>query len=357
MQNVLQPTSRRARLILISLVAVVVVAIRAQESVPPPSRDTAAHIGDTNLQLRTIERIRAGEPYYAAVGAELRKHHYPTIPIVNWRTPLHYEAVAALSVERAGIVLSALAITVIVTGVLVYARCSATKTIASALFLLGAMAASLIARPGGVVFPENWAGVIIALSLNAYVAKQWLIGAALGVLAVFVRELAAPYALVCGLLSFRARRRHESVLWVIGVIVYAVYYAAHAAAASAAIQPGDFSRDDSYIRWLGLPFVLSTLYMYGLLTPLPPVMTSIASGFGLAAVWAQSAPEQLKASLLLYFVLFCAVGQPFDFYWGYVTCAIWGHAFIHGAEGVRALVLAALPLSTRRASGTSPHAR
>jgi hypothetical protein len=153
------------------------------------------------------------------------------------------------------------------------------------------------------------------LSLNASVANQWSIGAALGVFAVFLRELAAPYALVCGLLSFRARRWRESVLWVIGGVAYAVYYVIHAMAASAAIQPGDLSRHDSYIRWLGLSFVVKTLYLNGLLTPLPPVITSIASGVGLAAVWARSAPDQLKVSLLLYFVLFCIVGHPFDYYW------------------------------------------
>jgi hypothetical protein len=311
----------------------------------PPPRDPRS-VGDARLNLETIERIRAGEPYYAAVGDELRKHNYPTSPLVNWRTPLHYKTVAALSVERAGILLFTLGLVAVVTGALAYSRGSPAKALIAGLFLLGAVAPSLFAQPGSVAFPESWAGVLIALSLNAYVAERWLLGAGLGVLAVFIRELSAPFALVCGLLAFRARRRDESIVWVTGGLAYGIYYAVHAAAASAAIEPGDLARAHSYLRWLGLPFVFMTLHLYGWLMPLPAFLTPLAAAFGLAGGWAPSAPVQLTVALPLYFGLFCMVGHPFDFYWGYLTIGIWGHALIHGIQGGSALLRAAIPMAT-----------
>jgi hypothetical protein len=237
---------------------------------------------------------------------------------------------------------------VVITAAFSYSRDSVGRAILGSALLLGAVAPALLVRPGAVVFPETWAGIMIGLSLNAYIARRWLLGAALGVLAVFIRELAAPYALVCFLLALRDRRSSESVVWVLGGLGYGVYYTIHAVAASAAIQPGDLVRAHSYLRWLGLPFVFMTLYTYGWLTPLPAFVTPVAAALGLTGAWAPSAPIHLRATLLTYFALFCAVGQPFDFYWGYLTSPIWGHALAYAAEGSGALIRTALPVVSRR---------
>lgn len=355
-------TPTRARLILVGLLAVVLIGIRGSESVAPPPRDPALQVGDLNLHQWTIERIRAGAPYYAAVGDELRRSGYPTKPIFNWRTPLHYRAVAALSIEGAGILLSGLAMTLVVTGALVYVRYSVLKSLIGALFLLGAMMPVLLVRPGSVLLAEVWTGVFIGLSLNAYVARLWQLGAVLGVVAVFTRELAAPYGLVCGLLAIHARRRHESSIWVIGGLAFGGYYALHAVAASAAIEPGDLAHGHSWVRLLGLPFVFSTLYTYGWLTLLPPPVTPMAAAFGLTAICARTVPPQVSAALVTYVIFFCIVGQPFDFYWGFLTAAIWAHAFVHGPEGTARILGAALRRPTRqhsavagRQSGTDTH--
>jgi len=328
-----------ARLLLTGLALIAAFNLVNRRPVEPPGR-TQGSIGDTNLQLRTIERISRGEGYYAAVGDELRRNGYPTSPIINWRTPLHYSVIAALSVPIAGKLLFLLGIAVVVTGGLAYSTQSAVKACAAGLLLLGAMAPAMLVRPGAVGFPEHWAAMFIALSLNAYVARLWMTGAALGLTALFIRELSGPYALVCTLLAFRAGRRREWKLWVAGGFAYAVYYAIHAYAAVGAIQAGDLVRERSYFQTLGLPFIFMTLYTNGVMTLLPTYVTPVAAAFGMSALWADSAQDQLKASLLLYFILFCVAGQPFNFYWGYLTSPIWAHAFIHAPEGLGALVSA-----------------
>ena len=72
-----------------------------------------------------------------------------------------------------------------------------------------------------------------------------------------------------------------------------------------------------------------------------------------AVAFARSAPPQLTMSLVLYVVLFCAVGQPFNYYWGYVICGIWAHAFVHSWDGVASLIRAALPNVARPFASSS----
>jgi hypothetical protein len=305
-------------------------------------RDPVKSIGDTELQLRTIERLRRGESYYAAVGAELRANQYPTSPIINWRTPLHYRAMATMSVERAGTLLFALGMAVVVTGALAYARESIARAGAAAALLLLSIAPAMLVRPGAVGFPEHWAAAFIALSLNAYIARLWIAGATFAVVAVFLRELAGAYALACVLLAFKARRRAESLLWTAGGVAYIAYFAIHANAAAQSIRPDDIVRESPYLLASGLPFVFATLYVNGLVNLLPSFMTPVAAALGVAGSFAASCPPQLRAAVIGYFVLFCIAGQPFNFYWGYLTAPIWGHAFVHSVEGLRRLVLEAL---------------
>ena len=230
---------------------------------------------------------------------------------------------------------------VVVTGALAYARESIARAGAAAVLLLFSMAPAMLVRPGAVGFPEYWAAAFIGLSLSAYVSRLWFAGAAFGIVAVFLRELAGAYALGCALLAFKARRRAESLLWVAGGVAYVVYFAIHANAAARSIQPDDFVRESSYLLASGLPFVFATLYVNGLINLLPTFMTPLAAALGMSGAFAPSCPPQLRASLIGYFVLFVLAGQPFNFYWGYLTSPIWGHAFVHSLDGLRRLFVVA----------------
>lgn len=332
-------TPTRARIALLVLALVMLAGLRSTSRIPPPPRD-ADRVGDLKLYELTVERLQSGVPYYAAVGGELRRHSYPTVPSFNWRTPLHYELLAALSIDRAAQVLAILAMVVVTSGTLVHATQSWQKGLIAAISLFGAMLPLMVTGPGFVLLAEAWAGVAIALSLNAYVVRRYEIGAACGVAAVFLRELAAPYALVCGLLAAHQRRWREFTFWAIGGVAYSVYYAIHWFNVSAAIQPGDLTHSHSWVRLLGLPFVFKTLYPYGWLPLLPAVVTPIAAAAGLAALATRSAAIHIRAALITYVLFFSVVGQPFDFYWGFVTTGIWAHAFVYSAEGLHALVRA-----------------
>lgn len=291
---------------------------------------------DVDLNTRTIERIRAGEPYYDAVGDELRRGEYPTKPVINWRTPLFYEYVATVSIPAAASILTILGIAAIILGAM-------ARGFWGAIMVTGAVLPALLMRPAGVVLSEVLCGVLLTISIGLYYRSWWLPAALCGLAALFIRELAFPYAAVCGCLALLSKRRTESLVWILGGIAYVVYYGLHAHAAYGHMQAGDLVRQQSYLGSQGYRFVLSTIRVNGFLLLLPAFLTPIAPVAGLAGMAAPEAPRHLVWSVLAFALVFCLVGQPFGFYWGFVTVGLWGYAFTYTPAGARSLLAAWRP--------------
>lgn len=336
-----------ARAVLAALLAFVAIGL-APSSAPPARRLPPAGAGDAQLHLATIDHIRSGEPYYDAVGDELRRQHYPTTSVFNWRTPAHFVAVAYLSVPLAQGVLRLLAFTAVLWTPLALAGGSATVALLGLAFQLGALATGF--RPLAVGVAEVWAGTLIALSLCAYLMQRWPLAAALGVAAVFTRELSVPYALACGVLALVARRRTESAIWVAGGLGYAVYFALHVIQVKAHQLPGDLSQLEPWTRWNGLRFVLDTVRVNGWIALAPRPVAVAFAALGLAGVASPGLPRQVGLPLLAYLLFFACAGQPFNYYWGFVTAPIWAVAAAHGVYGLRRIVVSAQPLAIGRAT-------
>lgn len=298
-----------------------------------PIRPMGRPNSDVELNTRTIERIRAGEPYYDVIGDELRRGDYPTKPVFNWRTPLFYRTVAALSIERGGSLLTALSVTAIILGAM-------ARGLFGGAMVTGAVLPAIFMRPAGIVLPEVMCGVLLTISLGLYYQTLWAAAAVVGLAALFVRELALPYAVLCACLAIAARRRRESLVWIAGTLLYVLYYAFHAHAAYQHIRPDDTVRQQSYFSWQGYTFVLSTIRVNGFLILMPPAVAALAPVAGFAGLAAPAISAQVALGVIVYTAAFCAAGQPFNFYWGFVTTGLWAYAFTYTPTGVRALVRA-----------------
>jgi hypothetical protein len=296
--------------------------------------------GDAFLHLATIERIRAGDPYYDAVGQELRRGRYPATQVFNWRTPAHFVTVATLSVPVARVLLKVLAFSALVLTILALARESRTVMIIGAMAQLGAVATAF--RPMAVGVAEVWTGVLIALSLCAYIRRWWTAAAVLGIAAVFTRELAAPYCVACAVLAMAAHRRREAYVWTAGGLAYAVYFAVHLSQVRAHQLPNDLSHAESWLRWNGLEFIIATLKVNGWIGLAPRSVAVLYMVLALAGGMSPRVPRHITVPLLTYFVLFVFAGQPFNYYWGWVTAPIWAFAAAYGVEGVHWLILSAV---------------
>ena len=195
----------------------------------------------------------------------------------------------------------------------------------------------IVLVPGAVVLHEVWTGVLVALSVCLYLRRQWIPAAAVGILALFVRELAAPYCVVAALLALRGRRWREVGVWAAAAVLYAGYFAAHVQQVIAHARPGDLAHLDSWIQWGGLPFVLSTLRWNGWLTVAPAWVAAVALVILLAGIVDRALSPHLRLAAAAYLALFAVAGHDFNNYWGAIPLMTWPLLFGYGLRTVGAL--------------------
>ncbi len=283
-----------------------------------------------------LRRVRAGEKYHVAVGAELRHRHYPTIPVFNWRTPLLYSTLARVPEAAGRAALVALSLTLLAASLVVMAGRSPVSVLIGLVLQVGATISYIV--PEAVVMSEAWAGALAGLSMCAYLKNANVAGATLGLLALFVRELVAPYAVLCTLLALRARRTVELVIWVVGAVAYAAYYGWHFVTVSALSQPGDVAHHYSWFYGGGLPFILNTLRMNAFLLVSPRWISAAVLALLVAACASRSTDVRLRYTVGAYLAFFVVAGQPFNYYWGLIPVALWPLAISDGIASLRAAV-------------------
>ena len=296
--------------------------------------DIAVERTDSSLFGAVVARVAGGEPYYPAMGTELRARGYPSASVFNWRQPTLFIALARAPI-LSRVVLVAVIVALLAWTVRLFSRAPGEVLLLAVLAQVGAAATAL--TPLGAVLPETWVGNFVALSALAYARGRTGLGAGLGLAALFVRDLVAPYVALCMFLAWRARRRTELAIWSVGVCAWAVAYAVHANAAMHAMQPGDLAHP-SWVQLGGLRFVLATIGFGGWLYLMPTWVSAVACVLLVAAIWAPTRAEHVKATVATYLGVFAVVGQPFNQSWGLMTAPTWAIAYGLGVPGLVRLV-------------------
>jgi hypothetical protein len=168
------------------------------------------------------------------------------------------------------------------------------------------------------VMPVLWAGVLIGLSVCAYgVNRPWL-GVAFGLAAIFFRELALPYCLVCAAMAWRQGQRTELAAWTLGLLAWLMFFALHWWQVSGLIAAGARAHRQGWIQFGGAEFVIATARMNAYLLVLPAWVTAVylvAAMVGLGG-WSTPLGTRIGLSTCLFLAAFAAVGQSFNQYWG-----------------------------------------
>jgi hypothetical protein len=286
---------------------------------PPPKIGGGTGQGDVALFSAVAQRVHAGQAYYDAMGGELRSRGYPTRSVFNWRTPLHLELIAHLPNFQWARVLLFLG-AACAMGLIVAAMCRDQHyALAGLQLLLLCIPLAITALPDTFLFAEVWSGVLITISVGWYALGWRHAGASTGLLALFFRELALPYALIGAFLAYRERRRRELFLWLAGIGVYAICLGLHAMAVLSRIPPSGVA--PVVARWIqfgGMHFLLITSRM-GLLLGFPYWVAALylpLAVFGLVG-WASPVACRVMATVGAYLLVFSVVGVPsMNFYWG-----------------------------------------
>ena len=160
---------------------------------------------------------------------------------------------------------------------------------------------------------ETWAGVLIGLSACAYAVHRQKVAAPLGLLALFIRELAAPYCMICALAAIVRRRWHEVATWLGGACLYAAYYSWHLTQVWAHRLPTDLAHTGSWLEG-GLSFLLIRVRWHAWLLIAPMPLTALALVLVVAGIVHAGAPRHIRLTSATYVAFFLVTGQYFDTY-------------------------------------------
>ncbi len=302
-------------LTLAAFIGLLMLALGRAPVVPAEAATAAAPEGDLVSYQRIIERLRGGADYYTAAHEVLVADGYGTRSVFNWRTPAWPVLLAALPPGGGQGVLAALALFGLL---LVYRMLREEGGVLVAVLSMLAVGISLggIVAPASVVFSEVAAGTLILISVAAYGNGWRLAGLLVGLLALFLRELAAPYVVVAIVLALRQRRWNEVRLWGLGLAAYAAYFGWHWWMVSQQLGPMDRAYGDGWLQFGGVGFILATAGFNGLWSLGPVWLPALLLPLGMLGLWAWPKGTLALATVVVFVVLFAAVGKPFNFYWG-----------------------------------------
>jgi hypothetical protein len=327
-----RPQRTRARLILVGLGVLLVAGLWR----PLPRHGTTAPSERTDSALfgAVIARVAQGQPYYTAMGTELRHRGYPSASVFNWRMPTLIVGLAKAPLAMR-ILLACLAVGAIAGTVNLFSRSAPEIMLLTLLAVVGATASTF--APLAVVLSEAWAGVCVVVSGLLYARGRPAAGASFGLAALFLRELAGPYAAVCCWIAFREGRRREVAIWVAGGLAWCAFYLIHANAASQSMRPDDLAHP-SWVQFGGPRFVLATIGFGGWLYVLPTWVAAVAGTLLVSSLWAPIKALHIKAATITYMVVFMIVGQSFNQAWGLLTAPLWAIGYGLGLSGLFALL-------------------
>ena len=314
---------------------------------PIPARPQASDSrpGDMAVFETMLSRVRAGEPYYSVFGDELRRGHYPARSVFNWRTPLLLSALARVPDVVGRGVLILLGIVLSAAAIVSMAGEGPGAILATGTLLAGTMVAVLASS--GLVLSELWAGLLIGLSVCMYGQERPRLAIIIALTALFVRELAAPYCVVCTLAALISRRWREVVAWSICATLYALYYGWHVSQVLGHQLPTDLGQTSPWLEFGGLASLLGKARFQPLLLSAPPWVTALALTVVLAGVVAVKAPIHVRITSLAYILFFLIAGQPINDYWGLVAWPTWTLALGFGLHAMQkaghVLILPELP--------------
>ncbi len=314
----LSPTAARAVLAIFATTALLLIGVTLSPLRSGFADATDRGAGDLQLYRAEIGRVHAGQSYYAAAAAELPARGYPTRSVFNWRPPLLAWLLGSLPTPAIGrIVLMLLAGACLLAAVCRFARDGQVgRATLCGFLLLGALLPC--ALDGLFVLHEMWAGVLILLSVLAYAFRRPGWGVAAGLAALALRELAAPYCVLCGVLALIERRRFEALVWLVGAAVYGAAYAAHFAAVLPYTSADGALQARQWFSFGGAGFVISAVQVNGFLLQLPQWVSALYLALALIgfASWTAAWGRRAGLTAAMYLGAMAVVGQGVNQYWG-----------------------------------------
>ena len=297
---------------------------------------------DVQLYRSIVRRVHTGEGYYEVVGSELRARNYATRPFFNWRLPTLALFLGKLTTPEIGKwTLTALASVTLVAWLLILTKEHGFHTtLLGGWILLGTLVSCFTDE--AFLFHELWAGVLIALSIAAH-ARNRALSVALGLLALSIRELSLPFALVMLIIAYREKHHREAIAWLLGIVAFFLYLTVHATTVSTFFIDADRA-NATWLQFGGLSFVLTTT-KWTLLTFVSPWWIDVfllpLAFIGLAGWWGPVG-TRVALTMGLYTLAWLIVGRSDNYYWGLMCAPLIPLGLLHAPRSVAELLRTAV---------------
>ncbi len=322
--------------LLIALVALACIWAARLVPVVVPVPAGANGYSDVQLYHDVVERMRGGAGYYQAATSLQREHGFPTSPFVTLRPPT-----LALMAATFGwpVLQGVLAMLLGIAAVLWYreAKPGATPIEAAAVALAIIAGGAMVSQRDLAAVHELWAGTLLAIAMAMRGGKHWPLALAAAALALAIREMALPFALLACLFALFERRRNEAIGWAALVVLFGMGMALHASAVHALVLPGD-QVSEGWHGFRGPSAVLFDLVDVSLLNRL---INPIAYPLTLLALlgWSAAPMPQARFALLYfagYALMLALFARTQNFYWATVLLPVWfvGFVFLSRVVGV-----------------------
>lgn len=282
----------------------------------PTSMHADGLVGDHALYSRILQRVEAGEPYYAAAAAEHRANHYPLKPFVTVRLPTLAVIFAAIGQPASTRLAISIGLAAILAWYLRLANEPDLPGYARVAGLLVAINLLQLMANEWLLIHEVMAGTLIALALALYSpARPW---AAMAVIAaaLAIRETVLPVAMLFGLFALIDRDWRAVTGWVVLGLCFLAGIVAHISAIAAVTTPADLASPG----WNGLggwPTYVSFARQTSIFRFLPGWASALAVPLALLG-WAAWHARVGLAGLgvqLIFAALIMVFARPNNFYW------------------------------------------
>lgn len=341
-------STRTARVALALLAVLILACFMAlgTPGPPPVSHDPAKRAqdqADVVLYETIVDGVRHGGNYYIVTADALRSGNYPLKPFVTFRLPTLAVVLSVLPAPVTLLLLYALVLAVVLAWWRrlkpAFAR-GPPRIVAMALLAGGLIA---FVQSDLAYFHEIWAGLFVALSLALRQRGRWIEAVAFGLVAVLIRETAAPYLAVMGGLALLEGERRETVAWVAALAVLAVALVLHAEAVARVVRPLD-PVSPGWSGLLGFGFFVRTVSISTALSLAPLWLAAPIVGLSLFGWSAWREPLALRALALfaVYAAILGVVGRVDTFYWGLLIAPTILIGLAFAPDGLRDLQAAAL---------------
>ncbi len=274
---------------------------------------------DLSFYRNVAAKVHEGRDYYQALDEEFGEGARTT-SVFNWRQPTLAILIGNspnLDVWFWAFMLAAIASVICTVQILVIQAPGFLMQVLATILLMGGSFSWSIYEHDTYLATEPWCEVLLLLSLCAY-ARGWrLTGMLLAVAGLCLRELMLPYFLTVVVIAIWKRRKMETAIGVISLLIYAYLMHCHAQAVAQHHSSAGVSVSD-WLRAPNLHFILVCLRMNIFLRPLPPLFAAIYLPVALLGLigWRDETGLRVTLAAAVYVLVYSVVWA--GDYWGYI---------------------------------------